>query len=300
MRLTFALVLVTGAALAAALTAAAKNDVVATLTTRIPLDAPAGARLRIAWKLQSFDEHGVPRPFGGGGIFVRLVSRSGGRTETATARGRPGRYAAIVRVPDGGIGGIRIGIHGWTDAGGGRRADVVFPIANDPFVLRRASRAFAALVARRYGNGPGYRGCAPVDYSRRSLLCTAEIHRGRRYRAVDATAVYRPRALRFTQVRTHVWTRRWRRLPTSLLREFRAPGAASVNAPDYDWGWLVWQVAAGYTRRALPASYVAVDGATNGLPQALVRFRCAPPRGGAIVCRNALGDALSWTPRRSD
>jgi hypothetical protein len=120
-------------ALVAALPAAGKEGVKATLTTRVPLTAPAGTALRVAWTLTYRDEHGRRRPFGGEGIVIRLLSASGGPSKTAFARGTAGGYAATVRVPDGGIRVIQIGIEGWSSGPyGTRRADELFPITNAP------------------------------------------------------------------------------------------------------------------------------------------------------------------------
>ena len=123
-------------ALAAALPAAGKDGVKATLVTRISVNAVAGTRLEVAWTLAYVDEHGRRQPFGGGGIFVRLLSASGAPSEVALAHGKPGRYTAAVRVPKAGIPAIQIGIRGWSSgATGTRRADRPFPITNDPVPL---------------------------------------------------------------------------------------------------------------------------------------------------------------------
>jgi hypothetical protein len=119
------------AALVAALPAAGKEGVRATLLTRIPLDAPPGTRLHVAWKL-SYLDHGRRRPFGAGGVFVRLTSASGGRAATGYASG-DGDYTATVVVPKGGIGDVQIGLQGWTSGPSGtRESDLLFPITNDP------------------------------------------------------------------------------------------------------------------------------------------------------------------------
>lgn len=103
----------------------ARGWVTATLAGPVDLTAPAGARIRIAW---TFDNR-----FGGGGIFVRLVSATGAPAEVAAAHGAPGHYSAMVRVPEGGIGDIQIGIEGTTSgANGSHPAPVLFPITNDP------------------------------------------------------------------------------------------------------------------------------------------------------------------------
>ncbi len=134
----FALVLlgVAAVALVSALPAASKEGVKATLTTRVPLDAPAGARLEVAWTLTYLDDRGRRQPFGAGDVFVRLRSASGSNARRGFAPRRAhsrGEYAATVVVPKGGIGDVEIGLRGWADGPHGRReADLLFPITNDP------------------------------------------------------------------------------------------------------------------------------------------------------------------------
>ena len=118
-------------ALVAALPAAGKEGVRATLLTRIPLDAPAGTRLEVAWTLTYLD-HGRRRRFGASGVFVRLRSAAGRSAETGFASGA-GDYRATVVVPKGGIGDVQIGLRGWTNGPAGtRESDTLFPITNDP------------------------------------------------------------------------------------------------------------------------------------------------------------------------
>jgi LPXTG-motif cell wall-anchored protein len=151
-RFALALLGIAAAGLVAALPAAGKEGVKATLRTSIPLDAPAGTPLRVAWTLGYVDEHGRRQPFGGGGIFVRLRSASGAGAETGLARGTPGDYVATVLVPDGGIGDVAIGIHGWSD---GKPSDLLFPITNDPLPgpARVSSSASAQPVSERADTG---------------------------------------------------------------------------------------------------------------------------------------------------
>jgi hypothetical protein len=121
-------------ALAVALPAPSKDGVKATLTTRVPVAAPAGTMLRVSWTLSYRDEHGRQHRFGGGGIFVRLLSRSNAPAQTALDRGTTGRYVATVRVPKGGMRGIQIGMPSWSSGPNGtHRADWLFPITNNPF-----------------------------------------------------------------------------------------------------------------------------------------------------------------------
>jgi hypothetical protein len=134
---------IAAAGLVAVLPAFGKDGVRATLTSRVPLDAPAGTRLDIVWTLAYVDEKGRRRPFGAGGVFARLVSASGAQPETGFATGDRGSYRATVAVPEGGIGDIEFGLVAWqSGVNGTRRADAIFPIANDPLPgVRRASAA---------------------------------------------------------------------------------------------------------------------------------------------------------------
>jgi len=131
-RFAFALLGIAAAGLVAALPAAAKEGVTATLRTSVPLDAPAGTHLRIAWTLQDRSH----RPFNAGGVFVRLRSATGARAKTGFAPAgshATGEYAARVAVPEGGIGKVEMGLRGWsTGPTGTHEADVLFPIANEP------------------------------------------------------------------------------------------------------------------------------------------------------------------------
>lgn len=123
-----ALLVAVAAALVAALPAAAKEGVKATLQTPVPLDAKPGSKLTVTWTL-AFTENGKQHFFGAGGVFVRLLSATGAKTETADAPGYSNPFTATVTVPEGGIGDVRIGLHGFTTFG---PSDEIFPITNDP------------------------------------------------------------------------------------------------------------------------------------------------------------------------
>ncbi len=108
-----------------------KDSVKATLAPQFPLNAKPGAQVRVSWTLSYRGHDGKREPFGGQGVFVRLRSASGAASTVATATFQAGgSYAATVTVPEGGIGGVQIGIHGLSSVGG--RADLLFPITNDP------------------------------------------------------------------------------------------------------------------------------------------------------------------------
>jgi hypothetical protein len=134
------LLLVSAVALAAVAAAGAKEGVRATLTSTVDTRAASGGTLHVEGKLA--DRSG--RPFGAGGVFVRLLGRSGGST-FAFAGGTDGVFSAQIRVPTGGIGGIRVGLRGHNDYG---VADVYFPVVNDPFRSPAGVRCDVAAVAR--------------------------------------------------------------------------------------------------------------------------------------------------------
>jgi hypothetical protein len=131
-----AVLLGVAAAAIAAAPAFAKEDVEATLTSTIPVDASRGQEITISWRLESVDDEGRRRPFGAAGVFVQLESRSGGLPSVGFASGdggRDGAFEALVVVPDGGIGGIAIGLGGTvSDATGTRPSYVYFPVTNSP------------------------------------------------------------------------------------------------------------------------------------------------------------------------
>jgi hypothetical protein len=154
-RFVIGLVCVGATALVAALPAPGKDGVRAALTTNVPLDAREGTHLRVAWTLASLDEQGRRHPFGANGVFVRLLSASGGPAETGfapTGAYTTGEYTATVAVPEGGIGDVRIGLRGFTSgANGTHNADMLFPIVNDPMpgaaVTHPGHRSTESIVA---------------------------------------------------------------------------------------------------------------------------------------------------------
>jgi hypothetical protein len=127
------LAVVCSALLAVQPVALGKDNVTARLLTPLRLDAVPGDKLTVVWALAGTDEHGQRQPFNAIGVFVRLQSASGGRPTIgfATPDAHPqGRYDAQVAVPEGGIGGVQIGLGGASDAGA---SDTLFPLENDPF-----------------------------------------------------------------------------------------------------------------------------------------------------------------------
>src|SRR4051812_49142280 len=95
-------------ALSVAAPAQAKENVKAHLESRLPAGAKAGTTIRVTWTLY-YLENGQRRPFGASELFVRLRGKASGRFVKAYGEGRNGRYTARVKVPKGGIAGIRFG-----------------------------------------------------------------------------------------------------------------------------------------------------------------------------------------------
>jgi hypothetical protein len=125
-----ALLLATAALIA--LPAAAKEGVRAKLDKPVRLDTAHGKTIRVLWRL--IDDEG--RPFGAGGIYLR-VSRCAGKPLRirAATRGR-GKFSARVIVPEGGFRKLMVGLTGWRIIGDRReRADRFFQF--DPPLYRR-------------------------------------------------------------------------------------------------------------------------------------------------------------------
>jgi hypothetical protein len=137
-----------------------KENVTARLLSPLPLDAAPGEKLTVVWALGGVDEQGRHRPFNAIGVFVRLLSASGGGSTVgfATHDAHPdGRYDAQVVVPKGGIGGVQIGLRGSSDAGA---SDARFPLENDPFAApaRRVAVGQEATSGRPVPSWPALAG----------------------------------------------------------------------------------------------------------------------------------------------
>jgi hypothetical protein len=144
-RLVLVLVVVSAGALVLAALAPSKEGARARLTTTLPLGAAPATTIRVGWTVRYPGNNGG-RPFGANGMFVRLLSRTGAPSTVGfapTGAYADGRYAAHVGVPEGGIGGVRLGLRGTTD--------LPFPVDNDPFAspggVRCDVATFRAAVA---------------------------------------------------------------------------------------------------------------------------------------------------------
>jgi hypothetical protein len=127
-RVSVALLLACGTALATVAQTTAKEGVVAHLENPAVLRAAAGRAMSLVWTLRVSKE-----PFSASGIYVRLRRPNGSATIAEATELRRGRYRARLVIPRGGVRSIAIALRGWvSDARGTRRADLVFPIENDP------------------------------------------------------------------------------------------------------------------------------------------------------------------------
>lgn len=152
MKLALAVVALSVTALSAATPVPAKEGAHARLTTPLRLGATPGTKIRVQWRVDTRDDEGGRRPLGASGMFVRLLSRTGIPATTSFADEAVhvrGRYAAKVRVPSGGIGGIRMGLRGWNNLGG--TGDLIFPLENDPFASQGGVRCDVTAVRSTLG-----------------------------------------------------------------------------------------------------------------------------------------------------
>ncbi len=116
-------------------TAAAKENMVATLTSPLPTNAQPGTNITLTWEVAGPGEGGQRMPFNAAAVFVRLKSATGRASTEGFASfldHSDGRYTATVIVPQGGIGGVEIGVHGTREYSSGKteRSDYLFPVVN--------------------------------------------------------------------------------------------------------------------------------------------------------------------------
>lgn len=126
--------------------ALAKDGFEARLDAALPADASPGDELSVGWTLAG-TEPGEPARFSAMGVFVRLVGDSA--SEAVGKEGPTGHYTAVVRVPEGGIAGVEIGVQGTRCVQDKpcERSDYLFPIAGDP--LARGAGGAAGAPAER-------------------------------------------------------------------------------------------------------------------------------------------------------
>ena len=121
-----------GLAMSVAGTVMAKSEAATLiLDDPLPVDAPPGSEVQIAWTLGVMDGDGSTQPFSAEGLYVRLMPASGPPLEVAARQDRPGHYIATVSVPAGGLGAVVIGLQGTACVANGActRADEIFMTA---------------------------------------------------------------------------------------------------------------------------------------------------------------------------
>ena len=102
-----------GMAVSAAGSVLAKGEAAQlTLDEPLPIDAPPGSEVEIAWTLGVMVGDGTTQPFSAQGVFVRLTPASGPPVEVVARQDRSGHYIASVTVPPGGLGAVAIGLQG--------------------------------------------------------------------------------------------------------------------------------------------------------------------------------------------
>lgn len=114
--------------LAVATPTAAKEGARARLLTTLPLHAKAGVLIAVAWTVTVRGPNGKLVPFRANPMFVRLIGKRAATTAYSQQFGPP--YRARIRVPRGGIRGIKLGLMGYS---GTPPAPGFFPIVNSPF-----------------------------------------------------------------------------------------------------------------------------------------------------------------------
>jgi hypothetical protein len=114
--------------------AAGKDRVRAVMDAPQRCDAPAGTAITVGWRLTTLSG-GQRRPFGASGVFVELVRTGhGGPIKRHARQDHAGHYTVRVKMPQGGVRRIRIGLEGTTyrTDGAVADADVHFPVSGDP------------------------------------------------------------------------------------------------------------------------------------------------------------------------
>ena len=108
--------------------ATAKNGAQAHLLTPLPTRARPGTLVTVRWTVTVLDANGRRAPFSASGMFATLIGAHHTTTSrTATETRAP--FSVRIRVPDGGIHAIKLGLHGFaTGPTGTHPAPIYFPI----------------------------------------------------------------------------------------------------------------------------------------------------------------------------
>lgn len=139
------------ASLALVLPALAKEGAEAKLDTVLHRDAEPGSTIDVGWSLYSVHAEDT-NPLPGASVYLRLIGFHGNdSTEvmgTETPRGS-GHYKGSIKVPEGGIRQILVGVVGETCVAGTpcERNDMIFPLIDDRLVVGDPPKPAAPAVA---------------------------------------------------------------------------------------------------------------------------------------------------------
>jgi hypothetical protein len=139
------------AIIALALPALAKEGAEAKLDTTLHRDAEPGSTIDIGWSLYSASATDT-NPLPGSSVYIRLIGFHGNdSTEvmgTETPRGS-GHYKASIKVPEGGIRQVLVGVVGESCVAGTpcERNDMIFPLIDDALVVGDPPKPAAAIAS---------------------------------------------------------------------------------------------------------------------------------------------------------
>jgi hypothetical protein len=139
------------ASLALALPALAKEGAEAKLDTTVHRDATPGSTIDVGWSLYSVNAEDT-NPLPGASVYLRLIGFHGNSSTevmgTETPRGS-GHYKGSIKVPEGGIRQILVGVVGESCVAGTpcERNDMIFPLIDDALVVGFPPKPAAAAVA---------------------------------------------------------------------------------------------------------------------------------------------------------
>ena len=129
------------ASLSLALPSLAKEGAEARLDTALPRDAQPGSTIDVGWSVFSIEGEQT-YPVYGSPVYIRLVGPDGTSATEVMGKEVPsgsGHYTASIKVPDGGIGQVIVGMIGDAcTADGCQRSDMIFPLTDDPLVTGAA------------------------------------------------------------------------------------------------------------------------------------------------------------------
>jgi hypothetical protein len=127
----------------------AKEGAEANLDTVLPRDAQPGSTIDVGWSVMQI-ENDQSVPMSGSPVYIRLVGPDGTSATEVMGTEVPsgsGHYTASIQVPTGGIAEVLVGMRGEScTAASCGRADLIFPLIDDPLVTGAAPLAPSAAA----------------------------------------------------------------------------------------------------------------------------------------------------------